>query len=185
MLPPRNKEIFQQLTKFERGGTTFEQEVARVQRNSSTVRRVWKQWTDEHRKTRKTASGRRKETSERNDRHLLRLVGNDCTASFRQLAARWSTATGVLMSASSIRRRLLHRGLRSRMPLYRIPARQTIDGCICNGLMSTEPGKLIGTKLSFQMNHASICGTMMAAFMLEAIPVNAAFQSALLNVIVA
>ncbi|GFV86511.1 transposable element Tc1 transposase [Trichonephila clavipes] len=40
--------------------------------------------------------------------------------------------------------------------------RQTIDGCVCNGLMSTEPGKLIVTKLSFQMNHASICGTMMA-----------------------
>ncbi|GFT95987.1 transposable element Tcb1 transposase [Trichonephila clavipes] len=30
--------------------------------------------------------------------------------------------------------------------------------------MSTELGKLISTKLSFQMNHASICGTMMAAF---------------------
>ncbi|PRD31891.1 UNVERIFIED_CONTAM: hypothetical protein NCL1_22121 [Trichonephila clavipes] len=33
--------------------------------------------------------------------------------------------------------------------------------------MSTEPSKLIGTKLSFQMNHASICGTMMAAFTLD------------------
>ncbi|GFX38299.1 transposable element Tcb2 transposase [Trichonephila clavipes] len=33
---------------------------------------------------------------------------------------------------------------------------QIIDGCICNGLMSTVPGKLIGTKLSFQMNHASV-----------------------------
>ncbi|GFV98713.1 transposable element Tc1 transposase [Trichonephila clavipes] len=29
-------------------------------------------------------------------------------------------------------------------------SRQTIDGCVCNGLMSTESGKLIGTKLSFQ-----------------------------------
>ncbi|GFW65840.1 transposable element Tcb2 transposase [Trichonephila clavipes] len=45
----------------------------------------------------------------------------DRTASSRQLAARWSTATGVLMLASSIRRRLLHRGLRVRVPLYRIP----------------------------------------------------------------
>ncbi|GFV52940.1 transposable element Tcb2 transposase [Trichonephila clavipes] len=62
---------------------------------------------------------------------------------------------------------------------------QNIDGCDCNGLMSTEPGKLIGTKLSFQMNHASICGTMMAAFVLDAMLVNAAFQSALSNDIVA
>ncbi|GFW94874.1 transposable element Tcb2 transposase [Trichonephila clavipes] len=45
----------------------------------------------------------------------------DRTASSRQLAARWSTATGVLMSASTIRRRLLHRRLRARVPLYRIP----------------------------------------------------------------
>ncbi|GFT85157.1 transposable element Tcb1 transposase [Trichonephila clavipes] len=49
------------------------------------------------------------------------MVVNDRTASSRQLAARWSTATGVLMSASSIRRRLLRRGLLARVPLYRIP----------------------------------------------------------------
>ncbi|GFS76700.1 transposable element Tc1 transposase [Trichonephila clavipes] len=32
----------------------------------------------------------------------------------------WCTATSVLMLASSIRRRLLHRGLCVRVPLYRI-----------------------------------------------------------------
>ncbi|PRD31046.1 UNVERIFIED_CONTAM: hypothetical protein NCL1_24552 [Trichonephila clavipes] len=56
------------------------------------------------------------------------------------------------------------------------PSRQTINGCVCNALMSTEPGKLIDTKLSFQVYHASICGTMMAAFVLDAMPVNAAFH---------
>ncbi|GFU46115.1 uncharacterized protein TNCV_2309441 [Trichonephila clavipes] len=59
------------------------------------------------------------------------------------------------------------------------PSRQTIDGCVCNGLMSTELDKLICSKLTFQMNHASICRTMMAAFVLDSMPVNAAFQSAL------
>ncbi|GFV27732.1 transposable element Tcb2 transposase [Trichonephila clavipes] len=49
------------------------------------------------------------------------MAVNDRTASSKQLAARWSTATGVLMSTSSIRRRLLHRGLRARVHLYRIP----------------------------------------------------------------
>ncbi|GFX48449.1 transposable element Tcb1 transposase [Trichonephila clavipes] len=34
------------------------------------------------------------------------MAVNDRTASSRQLAARWSTTTGVLMSASSIHRRL-------------------------------------------------------------------------------
>ncbi|GFX31689.1 transposable element Tc1 transposase [Trichonephila clavipes] len=61
---------------------------------------VWKQWTDEHRATRNTGSGRRKVTSARDDRHLLRMLVNDRTASSRQLAACWSTATGVLMSTS-------------------------------------------------------------------------------------
>ncbi|PRD30897.1 UNVERIFIED_CONTAM: hypothetical protein NCL1_25013 [Trichonephila clavipes] len=62
--------------------------------------RVWKQRTDKHRTTRKTGSGQWKVTSARYDRHLLRMAVNDRTASSRQLAARWSTATGVLMSAS-------------------------------------------------------------------------------------
>ncbi|GFT15006.1 transposable element Tcb2 transposase [Trichonephila clavipes] len=67
MPPRRNKEKFQQLTEFERGGiSAFERRFfyrstgARVQWNSSAVKRVWKQWTDEHRTTRKTGSGRRK-----------------------------------------------------------------------------------------------------------------------------
>ncbi|GFU71690.1 transposable element Tcb2 transposase [Trichonephila clavipes] len=55
------------------------------------------------------------------NQHLLRMAVNDRTAFPRQLAARWSTATNVLMSASSIRRRLLQRGLRARVPLYSIP----------------------------------------------------------------
>ena len=65
------------------------------------------------------------------------------------------------------------------------PSWQTIDVSVCNGLINTEPGKLIGTKLSFQMNHASICGTMMAVCVFDTMPVNAAFQSALMNDIVA
>ncbi|GFY05694.1 transposable element Tcb2 transposase [Trichonephila clavipes] len=55
------------------------------------------------------------------DRHLLRMAMNDRTASSRQLEALWSTATSVLMSASSIRRRVLHRELCARLRLYRIP----------------------------------------------------------------
>ncbi|PRD36004.1 UNVERIFIED_CONTAM: hypothetical protein NCL1_09928 [Trichonephila clavipes] len=34
---------------------------------------------------------------------------------------------------------------------------------------STESGKVIGTKLYFQLNHASICWAMMAVFVLDAI----------------
>ncbi|GFV77666.1 HTH_Tnp_Tc3_2 domain-containing protein [Trichonephila clavipes] len=106
---------------------------------------------------------------------------NERADSSRQLAVRWSTATGVLISASSTSAR----ELRAKVPLYRIPARQTFHGCVCNGLIGTEPCKLIGTKMSFQTNHAAICGTMMAAFVLDAMPVNGAVQNALSNDIVA
>ncbi|GFT84536.1 HTH_Tnp_Tc3_2 domain-containing protein [Trichonephila clavipes] len=147
--------------------------------------RVRKQWTNEHRTTRKAGSGRRKSTSARDDRHLLRMALSNCTASSRQLAAHCFTATGVLMSTSSVLRRSLNRGLRARVTYIGSPSRQTINGCVYNGLMSIEPGKLIGTKLSFQMNHALVCGTMMAAFVSDARPVNATLQSALSNDIVA
>ncbi|GFY11214.1 hypothetical protein TNCV_4472001 [Trichonephila clavipes] len=49
------------------------------------------------------------------------------------------------------------------------------------GLISTEPDKLIDTKLSFHMNHALICGIIMAAFIFYAMVVNSIFQSALSN----
>ncbi|GFX84876.1 uncharacterized protein TNCV_4997081 [Trichonephila clavipes] len=71
MPPRRNKEKFQQLSEFEReriidfreGGFHYRAIGARVQRNSSRVMQVWKQWTDEPRTTRKTGSGRQKVAS--------------------------------------------------------------------------------------------------------------------------
>ncbi|GFV76562.1 transposable element Tcb2 transposase [Trichonephila clavipes] len=58
--------------------------------------------------------------SARYDLHLCHMAVNDLTAFCMQLVVRWSTATNALMSASSIRRRLLHRELRASAPLYRI-----------------------------------------------------------------
>ncbi|GFW78016.1 transposable element Tc1 transposase [Trichonephila clavipes] len=95
MPPRRNKEKLQQITEFKRGriidlregGFSYRAIGARVQRNSSTVMRVWKHWTNEPRTVRKTGSERRKVTSARDDRHLLRLAVNDRTASSRQLTA--------------------------------------------------------------------------------------------------
>ena len=60
-------------------------------------------------------------TSVGDDRRLPRMAVSDRTASSRQLVARWSTATGVLMSVSLIRWRLLHPRLHARVLLFRIP----------------------------------------------------------------
>lgn len=132
-MPLRRKRAkFEQVSEFERGrivglreaGLSHGAVAARVQRNRSTIMRVWKLWTDEGRTARKSGSGPRNVTSARDDRHLVRMALTDRTASSRQLAAQWSTATGVSLCASSIRRRLLQRGLRARVPLYRIPLTQ-------------------------------------------------------------
>ena len=124
----RKRARFEQLTEFERrriiglreGELSYRSVAARVQRNSSTVMRVWKQWTDEGRTTRKSGSGSLNVASTRDYRHLVRMVRTDRTDSSRQLAAQWSIATDVSLCASSIRRRLLQRELRARTPLYRI-----------------------------------------------------------------
>ncbi|GFV59073.1 transposable element Tc1 transposase [Trichonephila clavipes] len=86
--------------------------------------RVSKQWTDEGWTVRKSVSGPRNVTSACEDRRLVRLAQTERTAFSRQLAAQWSTAIRVSMRVSSILRRLLQRGLRARIPLYRIPLTQ-------------------------------------------------------------
>nr|XP_042912142.1 uncharacterized protein LOC122272465 [Parasteatoda tepidariorum] len=114
----RKRASSQQLTDFERGrtiglreaGLSYGADAARVQRNSSTVVRVWKQWTNECQTTWKSGSGPRYVTSARDYRHLVRMALTDRTAPTRQLAA----PTGVSLCASSIHRRLLQRGLRAR-----------------------------------------------------------------------
>ena len=83
--------------------------------------RVWKQWTDEGRTQRRAGSGPRNRTTARDDRHLVRMARTDRTASSTVLARRWSTATGVNTSASTVRRRLLQGGLVARMSLRPLP----------------------------------------------------------------
>ncbi|GFY03484.1 hypothetical protein TNCV_3211211 [Trichonephila clavipes] len=107
--------------------------------------RVSKQWTDEGRTARKSVSGPRNVTSAREDRRLVRMAQTDHTAFSRQLAAQWSTATRVSLCASSIRRRLLQRGLRARIPLYRIPLTQN-HRRICTRWVEAVPVRNIKEK---------------------------------------
>ncbi|GFU89444.1 transposable element Tcb2 transposase [Trichonephila clavipes] len=136
-----------------------------MQRNSSTVMRVWKQWIIEHRTTGKTGSGRRKVKSAHDDRHLLHMAVNDRTASSRQLTARWSTATGVLLQDPFTAN---HRWLR----LQWAHERRAWQADWHQVVFLDE-------------SRFNFCGTMMTAFVLDAMPVNAFFQSALSNNIVA
>ncbi|GFW36882.1 transposable element Tc1 transposase [Trichonephila clavipes] len=132
-MPCRRKGAkFEQISEFERGkivglreaGLSYRAVAARVQRNSSTIMRVSKQWTDEGRTARKSGSGPRNVMSAPDDRRLVRMAQTDRPASSRQLAAQWSTATGFL-------------------------SRKTIATCVYNGPMCIEAGVLIGSRSSF------------------------------------
>ncbi|GFX88288.1 transposable element Tcb2 transposase [Trichonephila clavipes] len=78
-MPCRRKGAkFEQISEFERGkivglreaGLSYGAVAARVQRNSSAIMRVSKQWTDEGRTARKSGSGPRNVTSAPDDRRL-------------------------------------------------------------------------------------------------------------------
>ena len=60
-------------------------------------------------------------TTARDDHHLVRMAVTDRTASSTVLSRRWSTATGLDLSASTVRCRLLRAGLVTRIPLRRLP----------------------------------------------------------------
>ncbi|GFT44137.1 transposable element Tc1 transposase [Trichonephila clavipes] len=75
-MPRRWKGVkFEQISEFERcrivglreAGLSYRAVATRVQRNSSTIMRVSKQWTDEGRTARKSGSGPRNVTSARED----------------------------------------------------------------------------------------------------------------------
>ncbi|GFT99779.1 hypothetical protein TNCV_4692621 [Trichonephila clavipes] len=80
--------------------------------------RVWKQWTDEHRTT---GNGRRKVTSTRHDRHLLRMAVNHPASSGSPLVYCYRcTNLGFVNSLP-----WLHCGWRAKEPLYRDPSHGT------------------------------------------------------------
>ncbi|PRD27075.1 UNVERIFIED_CONTAM: tc3a [Trichonephila clavipes] len=98
-------------------------------------------------------------TSAHDDRHLLRMGVNNRTASSGQLAARWSTATGVLMSALSIRQHLLHRGLHEshfnffdhdgRIRVRRYAVVRCLPECVIERHSDPTPGIMVWGVISY------------------------------------
>ncbi|GFW92166.1 transposable element Tc1 transposase [Trichonephila clavipes] len=180
---------FVQISVFERGrivgfreaGLSYRAVAARVQRNSSTIMRVTKQWTDEGRTARKSVSGPRNVTSAREDRRLVRMAQTDHTAfldnwqhSGQQLHVFHCVLHqfGDVCCSVGCAQGFLYAGFLSR---------KTIAACHYTGPMCIGAGVLIGSRSSFLTNPASICGTMMAEFESGSMPVNGAFRSALSN----
>ncbi|GFV73987.1 transposable element Tcb2 transposase [Trichonephila clavipes] len=115
-------------------------------RSDFVVLRFWDQWIREISFTRRPGSGRIRQTSRREDRHIVRNARVQPTASSAHVAP----SLGALVSSRTIRRRLAegHLGLwkpitcaahdahPSTPPLRAVPCTRKLD---CSGM---EPGRL-------------------------------------------
>ena len=102
-------------------GLSYRYIEARTGHACTSVTRVWNQWREEDRTQSREGTGSRNVTTARDDRHLIRMAVKDRIASSTVLSRRWSTATGLDLSASTDRRRLLRVGLVGHMPMHRLP----------------------------------------------------------------
>ena len=120
---------YQQVSAFEQGrmiglqeaGLSYRDIAVRTGHAAMTVMRVWNQWREESRMQRWAGTGPCNVTTTRDDRHLVRMDVTDCSASSTVLSRRWSTATGLDLSASTVCRCLLRTGLVAHMPMCWLP----------------------------------------------------------------
>ena len=102
-------------------GLSYRDIAAHTGHAATTVIRVWNQWREEGRTQRRAGIGSRNVTTARDDLYLVRMAVTDRTVSSTVLSRRWSTATGLDLSPSTVRRRLLRAGLVARMTLPWLP----------------------------------------------------------------
>lgn len=119
------REQYAQMSAFERGRVVGLKEagwsnrrIARhLDRSDATIRRCWQEWVNHGRTQRQEGSGRPRETTEREDRSIVRAALRAPDSSLSSILR----ATGASVTARTINRRLRERGLRSRRPLRRLP----------------------------------------------------------------
>ncbi|KFM75156.1 Transposable element Tcb2 transposase, partial [Stegodyphus mimosarum] len=87
--------------------------------------RCWDQWTREKSCTRRPGSGRPRQTSRREDFHVVRNARVQPTASSAALQAQVAPSLGASVSFQAIRRRLAEEQLVSRRPLRVLPLMPT------------------------------------------------------------
>ena len=102
-------------------GLSYRDIEARTGHPATTVMRMWNQWREGGRTQRQADTGPRNVTTARDDHHIVLMVVTDRAASSTVLSRSWSTATGLDLSTSKVRRSLLRAGLVARIPLRRLP----------------------------------------------------------------
>lgn len=129
----RHRRQYEQLSEFERGriigmmeaGWSARRVARQVGRSDFTVRRCWDQWTEETSFTRRPGSGRPRQTSRREDRHIIRHARVEPTASLAAIQTQAAPSLRAPVSSRTIARRLAEGHLVSRRPLRVLPMTPT------------------------------------------------------------
>ncbi|GFX30517.1 transposable element Tcb2 transposase [Trichonephila clavipes] len=129
----RFRRQYEQLSQFERGriigmmetGWSARRVARQLGRSDCVVRRCWNQWIREMSFTRKSGSGHPRQTSRREDRHIVKNTRVQPTASSVTIQAQVAPSLGPPVSSRTIRRRLAEGYLRSRHPLRVLPLTPT------------------------------------------------------------
>ncbi|GFW73437.1 transposable element Tcb2 transposase [Trichonephila clavipes] len=90
-------------------------------RSDKVVARCWQQWITEGRVYRRGGSGRPRNTNDREDRAIRRVATSAPTTSLASIQRHLPPSRHPVPSRETIRRRLTEVGLRSRLPLRRLP----------------------------------------------------------------
>ncbi|GFW90072.1 transposable element Tcb2 transposase [Trichonephila clavipes] len=120
---------YEQLSQFERGriigmkeaGWSARRVARQLCHSDCVVRRCWDQWIREMSFTRKPDSGRSRQTSRREDYHIVRNARVEPTVSSAAIQAHVALSLGAPVSSRTIRRHLSERHLGSRHPLRALP----------------------------------------------------------------
>ncbi|GFX40272.1 transposable element Tcb2 transposase [Trichonephila clavipes] len=130
----RFRRQYEQPSQFERGriigmmkaGWSARRVARRLGRSDCIVRRCWDQWIREISFARRLGSGRPRQTSHREDHHIVRNARVQPTASSTAIWAQVATSLGAPVSSRTIRRRLAKRHLGSRRLLRVLPLTPTL-----------------------------------------------------------
>ncbi|GFT84729.1 transposable element Tcb2 transposase [Trichonephila clavipes] len=125
----RFRRQYEQLLQFERGriigmreaGWSARQVACQLGRSDCVVRRCWDQWIRDMSFTRRPGSGRSRQTSHREDRHIVRNARVQPTASSTAIQTLVAPSLGAPVSSPTIRRCLAEGHLGSRRPLRVLP----------------------------------------------------------------
>ncbi|GFX31970.1 transposable element Tcb2 transposase [Trichonephila clavipes] len=94
-------------------------------RSDCVLRRCWDQWIREMSCTRRPGSGHPRQTSRREDRHIVRNARVKSTASSVAIQTQIAPSLEAPVSSRTVRRRLAEGHLGSRRPLYLLPLMPT------------------------------------------------------------